>query len=88
MVNNFNISAIIIDFLKDESSVNEDNLIEHSTNLFDAGILDSMMIIAVISFLEETFACTLEIDELNMENFQSVDSMCQLVMKKKDTRMD
>jgi acyl carrier protein len=88
MFKNSKIPAIIIDFIKDESGLDGDNIVQSSTNLFDAGVLDSMMIIAVISFLEDTFDCILEIDELNMENFQSVDSISELVMKKKGPGTD
>ena len=47
--------------------------------LIDDGILDSFDIIAVVSELNEKFAINITADELEPENFNSVDAIVKLV---------
>ena len=46
-----------------------------SEDLIDAGILDSLMLIEVVMFMERQFSVTTELDDLEMENFLTIDNM-------------
>lgn len=50
-----------------------------SADLTEAGILDSLMLIEVVMFMETEFSVTTELDDLEMENFASIDSMARFV---------
>lgn len=50
-----------------------------SADLIEAGILDSLMLIEVVMFMETEFSVTAEFDDLEIENFVTVDSMARFV---------
>ncbi len=58
------------DGLKDDSSFLED------------GIIDSTGILELVSFLEEEFSITVEDDELEPENLDSIDNVARYLEKK------
>jgi acyl carrier protein len=47
--------------------------------LFDQGIIDSMGIFRLISYLEEQFSVTVEPEEVIIENFATVNAITSLV---------
>jgi acyl carrier protein len=57
--------------------------IESSTPLISGGLLDSLGIIEVISFLEDKHGLSFGDNDLVQENFESVNSILALVEKKK-----
>ncbi|WP_414567471.1 acyl carrier protein [Nostoc sp. CCY 9925] len=50
--------------------------------LIEAGIIDSISIFKLASFLEEKFGFTLNSKELLLDNFESVNAIKHLVVKK------
>ena len=52
---------------------------EKETKLIDDGILDSFDIIAVVSELNENFEIEITADELEPENFNTLDAVVELV---------
>ena len=52
---------------------------ENETALIDDGLLDSFDIIAIVSDFNEEFGISITADELEPENFNSVDAMIQLI---------
>ncbi|MDO4523624.1 MAG: phosphopantetheine-binding protein, partial [Eubacteriales bacterium] len=54
---------------------------ECSEELVDDGILDSMTLVGIISALSMEFGIEFPYDEIVPENFNSIDSMVELVEK-------
>ena len=54
-----------------------------SDNLFSGGVLDSMMAVELVAFLEKAFEVTLDDDDLELANFRSVEGMLLLVERKR-----
>jgi acyl carrier protein len=59
------------------SSANEE--ITASTELIDRGILDSIAILELVAFLEESFSFVLPLDEFVPENFFSPNAVADMV---------
>ncbi|MBE5946751.1 MAG: acyl carrier protein [Lachnospiraceae bacterium] len=55
--------------------------IENDSNLFDEGVLDSLGIIMLLSFLQEEFAIEFNFDDLDYNNYKSIDDVCNWVNK-------
>ena len=55
---------------------------DHQTRLLDSGLLDSLGILDVVGFLEESFGITLNDDELLPENFQTIDHLVAFAARK------
>jgi acyl carrier protein len=66
------------EFLYDRPEI----VLDNDFSLIENGIIDSMGIFRLISFLEEQFAVTLEPDEVLLENFENLNSITAFVLSK------
>ncbi|MBS1445359.1 MAG: acyl carrier protein [Odoribacter sp.] len=57
---------------------------ENEIALVDDGILDSMDIVSIISELDDKFDVQVRINELDPDNFNSMESIWELVQKLKN----
>jgi acyl carrier protein len=58
--------------------------IKEDTLIFEEGIFDSLGFLSLISFLDEEFGVEVENDELNEENFESINAIVAFIAKKKN----
>lgn len=49
--------------------------------LLDSEIIDSLGILRIMAFLDEEFGIDLAADQIKRENFQSITSICSLVVE-------
>jgi methoxymalonate biosynthesis acyl carrier protein len=70
------IEQSIILFLRDRFGV---DVADSSTDLIEAGILDSAMVVDLVLYLEERFAVTVALEDLEFENFATVASIAGFV---------
>jgi acyl carrier protein len=52
------------------------------TDIIAEGLVDSLGIFKLISFVEETFPVTIEPDEVLLENFQTLRALRNLIVRK------
>ncbi len=67
-----------------------DGKLEDSDNIFESGYLNSLLAMQLVMFLEKEFSITIENEDLEPKNFQSINLICEFVMEKKerDSRTD
>jgi len=70
-VTKFLLSSIYIPNLNDDD------------NLFESGIVNSLFAVQLMTFLEKTLAIEIGMDDLDIENFKSVNATTAFVMRKK-----
>jgi acyl carrier protein len=63
------------------SSINIPNLSDDD-NLFESGIVNSLFAVELMTFIEKTFALEVEMDDLDIENFKSLNATTAFVMQK------
>jgi acyl carrier protein len=68
-------SSILLDFVKNELAVGSKKNVQTSDDLLSAGILDSLGVLQLVSFVEEQFGIQVPDEDVVMENFQSVDAL-------------
>jgi acyl carrier protein len=51
--------------------------------LVDSGIVDSLGVLKIMAFLDEEFGIDLSAEQIKLENFNSVTSICSLIDKSK-----
>ena len=51
--------------------------------LVDSGIVDSLGVLKIMAFLDEEFGIDLSTEQIKLENFNSVTSICSLLDKSK-----
>lgn len=67
--------AILTKFLIGES----EEMLTDDFNLIESGVLNSMAVISLVSFIENEFQFDMEVKDLVMENFHSINRMAALV---------
>ncbi len=53
----------------------------HEKSLIDDGILDSFDVVSIISEIDDAFGVQVRINELDPENFNSIESIWELIQK-------
>ena len=51
-------------------------------NLFESGIVNSLFAVQLMTFVERTFSIEVEMDDLDIENFKSLNATTAFVLKK------
>lgn len=72
----------IVGFILDKFPLARKHPIAGDDNLLESGIIDSLGILDLVSFLEQEFVIVVADDELIPENFQSVDRLTLFVEQK------
>jgi acyl carrier protein len=67
------------------SSINF-TLLEDDDNLFESGIVNSLFAIQLMTFIEKTFSIEVGMDDLDIENFKSLNATTAFVLKKNGRR--
>lgn len=66
--------------------VNEQNLasdaISDGTHLLDDGVLDSVLLVKLVAFLESTYAIALDPEDITAANLESIGQISRLVAAK------
>ena len=68
-----------------QSSINIEGL-SNDENLFESGIVNSLFAVQLMTFIERTFDIEVGTDDLDIENFKSIDATAAFVAKKLETR--
>ncbi len=62
-------------------SINIPNL-DSDDDLFESGIVNSLFAVQLMTFIEKTFAIELGTDDLDIENFKSLNATTAFVLRK------
>jgi len=73
-VKNFILSSISITGLKDDD------------NLFESGIVNSLFAVQLMTFIEKSFSIEVGMDDLDIENFKSLNATTAFVLQKNALR--
>jgi len=55
---------------------------DHSSNLFECGVLTSLDVLSLVAFLEDTFALEISGDDIEIANFGTIDGLVAMVTMK------
>jgi acyl carrier protein len=56
--------------------------LEDNDNLIERGVIDSLGIMKLLAYLEETFSISISDDELIPDNFETIDAISAFVVSK------
>lgn len=82
MMNNKEILKQKIKEFVRNSTFDENSRINDDTMIFKEGILDSMGLVTLISFLEEEFKIQTEDSDLVEENFETINAIADYIARK------
>ena len=78
------VSEQLRDFVVRKFPLARSRNIGNDTALLEGGIVDSLGVLGLVSFIEETFRVPVSDDDLLPEHFQSIESLTAFVRKKRD----
>jgi acyl carrier protein len=78
------VKQFILDVIVSESGRDIQDLAPDEP-LLDSGVLDSLGILKLVSFLDEELHIDLPLERLQLEDFASLDSICALVDRHRST---
>ncbi|WP_434627444.1 acyl carrier protein [Chromobacterium sp. CV08] len=61
--------------------------LDESVNIFETGLVNSLAVIQLISFLEKNFRIKVEIDDLDLANFSSIQAICGFLAGKAEANV-
>ena len=73
----------IKDFVIEEFIPDDDIDLDETTNLLEEEIVDSLGIFTLVSFIEKTFNVSVDAAEVNLGNFETLQTITNLVEKKR-----
>jgi methoxymalonate biosynthesis acyl carrier protein len=79
-----NILEALSRFVMEERNLEDASILEPYTNLFEAGLFDSLLAVSLVSFCESEFGCEIQMSELSEENFGSLGALADLVVRKRN----
>lgn len=56
------------------------------TDLFETGVLDSMAFASLVVHLEQEFGLSISVDDLELDNFRSLEKIAEFVAKRNGSR--
>jgi len=74
-------------FVIEQSNLEDASFLQSDTELFEAGLLDSLMTVSLVSFCEEQFDCQMDIDELSQDNFRTLNALTDFISRKLEAKM-
>lgn len=75
------IDEILKKFISEEKGINIDD-ISNDTSLLESGMIDSVNMVQILLFIEEQFGIKVEDNELIPENFDTINSIFNLIKGK------
>lgn len=76
------IKASIKDYILEEFVPDGDIDVEDNTNLLEEEVVDSLGIFTLVSFIENKFNVSIDAEEVNLDNFETLQSIAKLVESK------
>lgn len=84
---NMNVRQEIKQFIAENFLFTEDtNKLDDDTSFMDEGIIDSMGVMELIVFIEETYKINVENDEIEPDNLDSVNNLYNFIMRKTESK--
>jgi len=77
--------AQIRDFLVKEKLMDADAIITETDSLLEEGIIDSLGIQSLVTFIESTYGITVEEDDLMPDNFDTLEAIKEYIDAKRNT---
>ena len=76
------IGDVVTRFLLDEKYIGSGEALDESDSLLERGVIDSVGVLKLVAFLEETYGIEIEEDDLMPENFDSLIAISNYVSRK------
>ncbi len=59
--------------------ISNERVLDHSSNLFESGLLTSLDVLSLVAFIEDTFMLEISGDDVDMDSFGTVDGLVTMI---------
>ncbi len=70
------------EYILEEFATEGETTIDDSTNLLEEEVIDSLGIFTLVSFIENKFGVSVDAEEVNLDNFETLERIAKLVDSK------
>jgi acyl carrier protein len=56
--------------------------IQDNTSMIKSGLIDSMSVVELVAYVENTFQINVADHDINIDDFDSIDSICSLIARR------
>ena len=74
-------------FIIEQTNLDDATFLDADINVFEAGILDSLLTVSLVAFLESTFGCEVEATDMTEENFSTLGAITDFVCRKAPSKV-
>ncbi len=67
-------------YIFEETNLSDESLIRTDIDLFEEGILDSLMVISLMAFCQEEFNCDFGSNEFREDSLKSIDLLAEFIV--------
>src|ERR1039458_7491435 len=82
------LAASVREFILKQFPLARKHQIKNSDPLLESGMLDSMGVLEVVTFIEREYSIGVSDDDLVPEHFQSIDRIAAFIHSRKSTRLN
>lgn len=79
-----NIEQTLEKFITEELMMSDGTKLDPDQSLLDSGIIDSLSLLRVIAFIEDTFGVQVDDTELSPSNFETINMMVSMIESKQN----
>lgn len=76
------IQSVLLDFIGQQFPAATGKQLDHQTSLIHNGIIDSLGVLEIVTFVEQRFQVAMTDDEMVSEHFDSVQALANLIADK------
>ncbi len=76
------IQAVLQDFIVQQFPVAAAKQVNRQTSLIQNGIVDSLGVLEIVTFVEQRFGVAMSDDEMVADHFESINALSQLIVQK------
>jgi acyl carrier protein len=69
-------------FILEQTNLDDPNVLQNDTDLFEAGLLDSLVAVSLVAFCEERYGCQMDASELSQDLFRSLNTIADFVAQR------
>lgn len=73
---------MIKQFINTNVLTDEEVVLDGEDNIFELGIVNSLFSMKLITFLEDTFHISVEYEDMNLDNFSSINNILEYLKRK------
>lgn len=79
-MNKIEVVKALKNYIIEETNLSDEILVRTDIDLFEEGILDSLMVISLMAFCQDEFNCDFDSNEFSEDSLKSIDLLAEFIV--------